>query len=471
MEGTASDRSGTHRLLAPAIAAALALLTLGYGFTVHTLRFAGAGFIGDSEDYYLFAGNLCHEGVFSGDREGPPRPSAFRPPLFPAMLSVLMKTVGYEGFLAKARILQLAIFAASVVVVFILARLMFGLHTAVLAGVLLALYFPLVFSTTQLTTEPIAMLLLASCLVAFQLWRRDGRTAMLAVSGFLLGLGALARPNLLFVLPVFAVLILVRRRVESVSQRLVVVAMLVLSTMVCILPWTARNAVQLGGFSLVSTNGGLNFYLGHVPDFDPTLAAPGTDYGIYRRLRDQGLSEIEADRRLYRMGVEFMVSHPVDELRNIWIKSRALMKNYAEFLHPWPLWPLAIAAYLLARLRKWQLVALVVLIIGVTLALTAGSRQQPGDLLMLFAASWTLFWPLAVLGIGLARKRGEALGLLLPVWLSAVAAGILYIPLARIRWSVDFIPAMLAAVALHELGSRLLLRYAPSGAPPRRADK
>ncbi len=438
----------------PLVALLLALLTFAFGFGIHRLRFSDQGLIGDSEDYYLFAGNLCYEGVFSGDREPPLRPSAFRPPLLPVMLAAVMRIFGHHDFLEKARLLQLILLACGVWVLFALTRLVFDLHVAVLAGILQALYFPLIFSTTQLTTEPLAVLLLSLSLLAYWSWLRDGRTRLLATSGVLLGLAALTRPNLLFVVPALVLLVLLRGVERPATRRGLLAAVLVVSCLAPIVPWTVRNAVRLGGLSLISTNGGINFYLGHAPDFDSSLGADRTDYGVHRRLRDQGLDEIQADRQLYRLGVANMLEHPVRELRRSWAKLGSLLADYAGFLTSWRLWTLAIVIYLLVRVRRWRLAVVAGVALVVFLAFAIRSAERPGDQLMVFATSWTLLWPLALVGIGLCWKRSDVIVLLGLVWLAVLSAGILYIPLVRIRWTVDFIAVMFAAAGVHELGSR-----------------
>jgi len=433
----------------------LAILTFGFGFGIHTLRFSDQGFIGDSEDYYFFAANLCHEGVLSGDRRIPPEPSAFRAPLLPAVLSTLMIATGDDGFLKHARILQLVLIAFGTAAIFALAHSLFGYQTAVIAGILSAFYFPFIFSSTQLASEPISILLLALCLLAFQLWCRDRTPMMLSVSGLLLGLAALARPNLLFVLFSLTILVLIRAEGRVAGRRLIPVGILILSTLSVILPWTARNLVVMNGFSLISSNGGLNFYLGQTPDFDPSLGAPTTDYRAFQRLRDEGRTELEADRQLYAMGVDLLVSHPGRVAGRVWQKIRALMMDYARFIHPWKFWGLAFVILALVHRRSFQWAAIVGLALVVLIVWTSVNSELPGDTMMLFTTSWTLIWPLMLAGIGLSPCRREKIAPLLLIWTCIITAGVIYIPLARIRWTADAIALIIAAHGLNELRSRL----------------
>jgi hypothetical protein len=265
----------------------------------------------------------------------------------------------------------------------------------------------------------------------------------------------------MFVLPVLELQVLSKGAQPRTVRHGLAAGLVVASCLAPIVPWTVRNAISLGGFSLISTNGGLNFYLGHSPDFEPSLAADRTDYGIYRRLRDQGLDEIQADRRLYRLGVAEMLEEPAHQLRRSWAKLGALMTDYAGFLRPWRLWSLVIACYLLVRARRWRLAGVAGLALAAFLVFAIRSAERQGDLLMAFATSWTLVWPLALIGIGLSWRRRDVVVLLGLVWLAVLSTGIVYIPLARIRWTVDFIAVIFAAAGLHELGCR--------AAAPRRA--
>jgi 4-amino-4-deoxy-L-arabinose transferase-like glycosyltransferase len=432
-------------------------LAFVYGFGIHTLRFGDQGFAGDSLEYFRWAGNLTFEGVFSGDTRSPPEPSAFRAPLFPAILSVLMMATGLDGFLTAARLLQLVIFALSAAVVFGLAQAIFGLRPAVIAGLVFAVYFPLVYSSTQLVTENVAVLLLASSLLAFQLWARRKALILLVVSGLLLGLGVLTRPNLLFVLPALMLWVLVSASGQPLKRRALLVGIVVAATSLPVLPWTARNAAVMGGLCLVSTNGGMNFYLGQAPDFDPLLGAPTTDYGVFTRLRDEGLSEIEADRRMYRMGLAHMASSPGRLVGRAWAKARVMMNDFADFLHPWRFWGLAMVGSVFALRRRWWLAAIAGSAASSLVVYAWLRGELPGDALMVVATSWSLVWPLMLVGLALSRPVWRDVAPLMVIWVSILVVGILYIPLVRIRWTADFIAIIIAAYGLHTLTSRFQL--------------
>jgi 4-amino-4-deoxy-L-arabinose transferase-like glycosyltransferase len=455
MRSDLTRSEATRSWIVPTAAGLIALVAFGYGFGIHTLRFGDQGFAGDSLEYFRWAGNLCFEGIFSGDPDSPPAPSAFRAPLFPALLSVVMMATGLEGFFVAARHLQLVIFALSAAVVFGLTHSLFGLRPAVFAGLGFALYFPLVYSSTQLTTENLAVLLLAASLLALHRGAKRTNPFLLVASGVLLGLGILTRPNLLFVLPAMLVWVAVETSDHPMKRRALWMGLLVAGTSLPVAPWTARNAAVMGGFCLVSTNGGMNFYLGQAPDFDPLLGAPTTEYGVFNRLRQEGLSEIEADRRLYRMGLARMANAPAESIGRTWTKMRVMMNDFADFLHPWRFWGLVIIACGLA-LRRHRALAGVASVAAASLVGWSWLRGElPGDGLMVAATSWSLVWPLMLVGLALSRPKWRVTGLLMVVWASILAAGAVFIPLVRIRWTADFIAIIIAAYGLNALMSRL----------------
>ncbi|MFC2173733.1 ArnT family glycosyltransferase [Acidobacteriota bacterium] len=473
---TNSTQTGARRYsraFALSMAFILAFLAFAYAFAVYSVRFKDEPFRADSRDYYFLAGNLCYNQIFSAD-EDDPEPTAYRPPLYPLLLSLILKTFGYVDFPFAARILQFFFFACSVFVLFLLCLEQFGARTAILAALLHGFYFPLVFSAMQLTLEPLAVFLLSLFLFSLQKWTRNRNLLMAALAGCLLGLAGLARPNVLILLPLSILWVILCAKDQHASilrqhQRthtLRQVVVFIVFVFVAIMPWTIRNYRALGGFCLISTNGGSNFHIGHHPDFDPSLHSLKTDYGAFQRLKDEGYSEIEADRQLYRKGLNYMLSHPLQEIRRIPLKIRTMMTNYTPFLNPWLVWIFVIAFALFLYARRYSLLLFTGLLFVLFVAAKAWVSVPRSDALLLPATSFILLYPLAVFGIPFAAKKRCALILLLSVWFLILSTGLLYIPMVRIRWSVDIIAAILAARGIDGLISITAPCLARKKGPP-----
>ena len=101
--------------------------------------------------------------------------------------------------------------------------------------------------------------------------RRD--TPRFALAGALLGLSALARVNILILLPVILVWILFID-IDEKSRRLVRTAALVAGAFAAILPATVHNFAASRDFVPITYNGGVNFYIGNNAEATGTYDPP-----------------------------------------------------------------------------------------------------------------------------------------------------------------------------------------------------
>jgi len=95
-----------------------------------------------------------------------------------------------------------------------------------------------------------------------------------------------------------------------------------------IAPWTIRNAIVTGHFVPISTNGGVNFYIGHNEDFDYWST------GAKTTIREQtDLDEVEESALFFRLGTQFMMENPgQDFLNNV----KKIGYLYSTTWKPWP---------------------------------------------------------------------------------------------------------------------------------------
>ncbi|MEZ5322733.1 MAG: hypothetical protein R2698_11805 [Microthrixaceae bacterium] len=107
---------------------------------------------------------------------------------------------------------------------------------------------------------------------------RGRRLAAFAVAGAWLGICALVRSQVLVMFAAFAAALWsgTRRRVRAWSTRDAIAALVLVTVTAALVitPWTIRNAVVLGGFVPVSTNGGDNLCVGFNPAANGAFAVP-----------------------------------------------------------------------------------------------------------------------------------------------------------------------------------------------------
>jgi 4-amino-4-deoxy-L-arabinose transferase-like glycosyltransferase len=187
-------------------------------------------------------------------------------PLYPYALALALGASGRS--LDAVLRLQLVVGTLQAVVIYALARRLFDVRTAVVAGTLAALYGPLLFYQGVLLRDWLPPLLEPLALVLLLLAARSGRAIHGVLAGTALGLATLSKETALLLLPVTLVwLALEHRRAwrRAVGSAAAVVGGFAL----CLAPVVARN-VAVGAPPLaISGSGPGSFILGHAADAQP----------------------------------------------------------------------------------------------------------------------------------------------------------------------------------------------------------
>ena len=246
----------------------------------------------------------------------------YKPPLFTWLLAALGGLFGDGAGTARFAMLALSALAAPAAAS--LARPLIGRFGALLAGAFTALYAPALFYGGELLPASTVLLLNLAMLLALRRAEESERPRLFGAAGVTLGLSALARPTILLFLP----LLLVRYRRNRLAAML-----LLAGAVVAILPATIHNAVG-GDFVPVSSNGGINFYMGNHEGADGWSARapelpnePGEARRAARALaeREEGrpLRSSEVSAFWYRRAFVWITSDPAGAL------SLAARKTYA----------------------------------------------------------------------------------------------------------------------------------------------
>jgi 4-amino-4-deoxy-L-arabinose transferase-like glycosyltransferase len=237
----------------------VAILILGFGLrayrVVEPLPTPGD----DARAYYALSKALYTEGSFGGpDFDDASDWSPGAPLLYAA--SFYATGGAREG---TARIVELLLGMAAIVVVYLLGRRINCRPTGLLAAFAVAVYPPFIHSTGALYSETPAIFTLPAAVLAFLWAGEQQRLRAWLLPGFLFGLTALIRPEYLLVGAAFAVLALVRvGRERGWRPGLAGAALLVAALLLPIVPWTIRNQVVLDRTVPISTGGGKALYVG-----------------------------------------------------------------------------------------------------------------------------------------------------------------------------------------------------------------
>jgi 4-amino-4-deoxy-L-arabinose transferase-like glycosyltransferase len=240
-----------------------AILLLGFGLrayrVVEPLPVPGD----DAHAYYALSKALYTEGSFGGPTFKDPSDWSPGAPLLYAA-SFYATAGAREG---TARIVELLLGLATIVVAYLLGRRISCRPAGLLAAFAVAVYPPFIHSVGALYSEPPAMFTLPAAVLAF-LWAGDelatrSAPARWLVPGLLFGLTAMFRPEYLLVGVAFAVLALIRvGRARGWKPGLASAALLVAALLLPIVPWAIRNQVVLHRTVPISTGGGKALYVG-----------------------------------------------------------------------------------------------------------------------------------------------------------------------------------------------------------------
>ena len=301
-------------------------------------------------------------------------------PLFLALIGAGNRT--YESSPARVKAAQAVIGAAAVVLIGALAWRLAGPRAGAAAAWIAAVYPPLVWLCAYVLSEALfCALALATVLLLDRAVDRRERGARHAVAaGVLCGIAILARPAMLFFLPLAAAWLLVQRR-RAMAAALVVAAVFVVA------PWTIRNYRTYGRVVLVASEGGVTFWTGNHPlaHGEGDLAA-NPDLKIAEiefRARHPGLTPEQLEPLYYRDALHYIVRHPV------WWTGLLARKLFYTFVPIGPSYRLHSTLYATASIVSYLLL--------VPFALAGARAKGRSDALFVLAAAavfaCVLFFP------------------------------------------------------------------------------
>lgn len=374
----------------------------------------------DRDAYLALAETLQASGVYA--RPDSDIPTAYRPPLYPVLLSAI--TTVLPAGLAVA-VLNLLASAVIITGTYLLARaLWLGELPALFAAAIVTFDPLLVWSSKDAMTELVftAIMTVTLCLTARvdESGKRSGRWGLLA--GGLFGLAGLCRPTALPWLVCWLVMIVVPsgRRAETAdipeqaavtrSRRRFALAAVAVSGVILSL-WGLRNLWQMDRFLVTTTHGGYTLLLGNNPAFDrevlqkPPHVWPGESLVAWqneleqRQRRDLGVdfqNEFAVDRWCRDEAVHWISSHPSRfvaaagyRMRSLWSpgprgpEAAGLPTVIRLTVAAWSLGLFMLAACGLIglirdprRARWWPLLAWVAVVVGIHLFYWADARMR-----------------------------------------------------------------------------------------------
>jgi Flp pilus assembly protein TadD len=269
----------------------------------------------DGANYFRTAAAIAAGDLLGG-------PGVFwQPPLYPYFLSLLLAIFGPRMEWIYA--VQTAIGSLSCVLVYDIARRLFDARTAVAAAAVMVLYGPLIHFDAQplipvlhiaLVLAGLLLMLRAAGVGAAGVQRPErGERCDWALAGLSWGLAAIATPNILLAAPLAAAW--ARRRARAAGPAVILLVCGVAAPVALV---ALRNVAVAGQLVLISSNGGINFYIGNNPDYDRTIRIrPGGEFErLSRAPENLGIIGGPAESGYFtRRALEFIGQYPRQALR------------------------------------------------------------------------------------------------------------------------------------------------------------
>jgi tetratricopeptide (TPR) repeat protein len=384
----------------------------------------------------------------------------FRAPLYAYFLGLIYAIFGPS--LAAAKIIQHLVGAITCSVLFLFADRNFGRKVAVLSGIIAAFNWVLIFHEDELLLD--SLLVLFSVVMIWAMIRGAERksAAWFLISGLLLGLACITRPNYLAFLPVIPLWLLTIWR-RDYGRIIKSFGFVVLGCALLILPVTLRNAIVGHDAVLIASQGGINFYIGNnryadgasavMPEFGATWQYSDAEY-LAKRVKGRlgrEMKQSQVSSFYYKRGIDFISHEPtrwlglmVKKLDFFWngfeISNNQNLYFYRRFasitkiLPPlfFVISPLSlIGIYLVFRQeRKYHIIVYFLLVYMLTvIAFFVNSRFRLPVLPFLIILASVTFWKIADLFIN--RHRWAAIKYVIAALILLVLTNIDFFGISR----------------------------------------
>ncbi|MBU8932430.1 MAG: glycosyltransferase family 39 protein [candidate division Zixibacteria bacterium] len=282
----------------------------------------------DEKWHWMWAGEIIDKS-FWGES------AWFRAPLYPYLLALLRWITGASIFWSK--LLQLLLCGGTAFFTYRLGHLFYGRTVGLIAALIYAFYGTLLYYEAMFLIPVLFLFFIMWGMYRLVAYRESESALTWLTTGIVFGLATIARPNILIVIPVLMLwLYLARPIIPNIKLRLLRPLALAVGVGLMILPVTVRNLAVTGEPTLISTQGGVNFYIGNNPvanglsmkmpevDLNESLRwsqfIPATMAAAQRETGRQ-LSEAEASSFWTNKTLQFIADNPGQFLGLTWRKT------------------------------------------------------------------------------------------------------------------------------------------------------
>jgi 4-amino-4-deoxy-L-arabinose transferase-like glycosyltransferase len=284
---------------------------------------------GDLQSYDRWASKIAVEGWMGTE-------IFYQDPLYPYFLAVIYKLTGRDFFFIY--VIQSFLGAGAAVLIFLVGEKILGRASAVLGGLLYALYSPAIYFDGLLLKVSLSTFLFVASVYSLLAFRMDKPSWSPFASGLLLGLAVLARANFLLVTPVVVVALCLNRGAVR-KKRFQIAGLFLLGHLLVLFPVAMRNYWVGRDLVLTTAQAGQNFYIGHNPRATGTYVAlpfvrpnPVYERKDFHREAERRLGRLmrpsEVSHYWFGEGLRFIRDNPGTFLKLLWRKLLLFLNHY-----------------------------------------------------------------------------------------------------------------------------------------------
>jgi hypothetical protein len=331
-------------------------------------------FVNDPDAYRSLAVGLKTSGVFGNSVGSPIMPTAFRPPLYPWLLSFGVnednRTLSFVFLAGIHSVLGVATcFGTAYLLHFLLKMTLPQVSRSLwIVGVFASTWIvaidPILIRQSQLImTETLATFLsvvsLVCCLRFLQAQSQQAHLLWAIGTGLAFGLNSLCRPTAIAWLALVLVcVVLLSRHLQFPSRT---IFCLVLGFAVCVVPWGIRNSKFCGKFVLTTTHGGYTLLLANNPSLYDHLAHSwsrnwdeSSFSADWNRQSSAAGSEIEQDLLARNMAFKTIRERPLSFAKSC----------VARLVWLWAPWPNQGGVFTRAGIGAWYFAVYAAAVVG-----------------------------------------------------------------------------------------------------------
>ncbi len=252
-------------------------------------------------------------------------------PLYPYFLGILYTVFGRDLFLV--RFIQILLGSVNCLLLYRIAKTAFNPKVALISFLIAAFYGPFLFFDAELLNPVLVIffnLMVVSILLSFQ---QEPKWAKLLLAGIMLGLSSITHGLAMTFVPfavLWLVILLIRSR-SSLPKILAYSLCLILGFLLVISATTARNLIVGKDLIFVSSNAGINFFIGNNPDYDRTTSIrPGIEWEeLIQRPMQEGLEKpSERSGYFFRQAFSYITGRPLSYLKLLLRKTFFILDGF-----------------------------------------------------------------------------------------------------------------------------------------------